>query len=187
MRMMFGAAFAASAPVARSMAVRETQVIGVGTAGSALVTLAFRERKLLAAGGVCIADRDHEDDRYLVWNVMRERSPDGSDPLVVAALGGRDGGRLAAILGKRWATDASSAVGTAIFVMPFAFEEARMHRAQSQLAEYSRPFHKTIVLHNENAVLDPTESWIAVHDRSNAKVLAAISAQAKRRPFRAFA
>lgn len=182
-RGMAGAAALVALPsVVRSAPVLPARhVVGAGTAGCVLAGLALRNGSLPPDDSVFTVDRGPGGGAHpLVWNALRERKIDVPDLAVVAALGGRDGGRIAAEIAQRWARYTASANRTAIFVMPYAFEHTRYQRAQLQLPRVAQSFQHILVMHNEAAVGDPLELWSAVHDRANANVLAALSATHQR-------
>lgn len=151
-------------------------VLGVGTAGTALTRKAEALGLFSARDFVRVMDRDAGADWPFACDTLRFPSAASGvreEMLIITALGGR-GGRMAAMFAQSYATHHAATPRQAVLVMPYAFENARHARAHEQLRTLTPAFHHVVVLHNEDALRDGEELWSAVHERSNEALWAAL-------------
>lgn len=168
-----------AASVQRSPSDRHPRlVLGVGTAGSALVKKALLKGVLSGSEPVWVIDRvsqsDRDQARIRALGTAPLSSSATSDLLVVAALGGRDAARLSRAFVSHWPNIARAARRTAIFIVPFDFEGRRRDAAVDQMVGVNPLFHSVTVVDNQRAVGDASESLAVVHARSDVAVFAAL-------------
>lgn len=171
-----GAGVAAAATA--SVRSPRRDVLGVGTAGTALTRKAETLGLFGARDFVRVMDRDAGADWPFNCDALRYPSAASGvreEMLLITALGGR-GGRMAAMFAESYATYDAAVPRHAIFVVPYVFEHARHARAHEQLRSLTPAFHHVVVLHNEDAMGDSNELWSAVHERSNEALWAALRA-----------
>lgn len=150
-------------------------VLGLGGFGARLVRrFAEAHPRGISRCFVGLVDRSRDNPATYQFEVLGNARGLGGGPLiVVAALGGRDGGPLSRYYADAWTGTWTEKV-KAVWILPFDFENRRRPRAMEQLVIWSPCFDEVAVLDNDRFVLDEVESFSVVLERGSRHALSEI-------------